>query len=91
MIVRYIGQSFGEGNGLTNGKVYECTEVDELTGALRIIDDEGPAYWSKKEDGKDGYLYSPVRPCPAYDNSLKGKWEIVEDDANGTLAKTIII
>ncbi len=29
MKVRYIGESFGAGNGLTNGAVYECLGVED--------------------------------------------------------------
>lgn len=88
MKVKYIGQTFGI-FGLTNGKIYECTEVDEDTGALRIIDDEGPAYWETDENEKDGYLYSPTNPRPIDGSSPGGKWEIVEDDEKGSLKKAI--
>ena len=88
MKVKYIGQSFGI-FGLTNGKIYECTEIDELSGALRIIDDEGPAYWELDEGEKDGYLYSPTNPRPIDGSSPGGKWEIVEDDEKGSLRKAI--
>ena len=48
MKVRYKGPSFGI-DGLTDGSVYEVLrEVDELTGAFRLIDDSG-----------EEYLYSP--------------------------------
>lgn len=88
MKVKYIGQSFGI-FGLTNGKIYECTEIDELSGALRIIDDEGPAYWELDEGEKDGYLYSPTNPRPIDGSSPGGKWEIIEDDEKGSLRKAI--
>lgn len=73
MKVRYIGETFGGGvNGLTSGKVYDCVGVE--FDLLRIVDDEG-----------EDYLYSSKSPGPAYDSSIKGKWEIVDDDENGTL------
>ncbi|GHU37026.1 hypothetical protein FACS1894105_08380 [Clostridia bacterium] len=37
-----------------------------------------------------GYLYSPINPAPLDGSSPGGRWEIVEDDENGTLAKAII-
>ena len=43
MKVRYKGPSFGF-DGLTNNGVYEILEVDELTGAFRLIDDSGEDY-----------------------------------------------
>ncbi len=89
MRVKYVGPSFGA-FGLTNGKVYECTEIHKLTGALRIIDDEGPAYWDPApEEGPDGYLYSAKNPRPADGSSPGGRWEIIEDDENGSLQKAI--
>jgi len=91
MRVRYVGPSFGV-FGLTDGKVYECTEIHALTGALRIIDDEGPTYWDPppgQEDLLDGYLYSAKNPRPSDGSSPGGRWEIVEDDADGSLHKAI--
>ena len=88
MKVKYIGPSFGT-FGLTNGKTYECLEVDEATGALRIIDDEGPAYWGLDPGEKDGYLYSPINPKPIDGSSPGGRWEIIEDDENGSLRLAI--
>lgn len=77
MKVKYIGETFGGGyTGLTNGKVYECIGIEY--DLLRIIDDEG-----------EDYLYSSKIPGPAYDPSIKGKWEIIEDDENGTLSVMI--
>lgn len=77
MKVRYKGPTFGGGVlGLTNGKVYECTGVE--CDLLRIIDDEG-----------EGYLYSASAPAPLNGKTPPGKWEIVEDDENGTLARLL--
>lgn len=77
MKVRYIGQSFGI-DGLTNKDVYEVIEVDEATGALRIVDDSG-----------EDYLYSPINPRPLSGDGPGGKFEVVEDDEKGTLSKII--
>lgn len=77
MKVKYIGETFGGGyTGLTDGKVYECTDVEY--DLLRIIDDEG-----------EGYLYSSKSPGPLNGSSPTGRWEIVEDDQNGTLKRLI--
>lgn len=77
MKVRYKGPSFGI-DGLTDGSVYEVLEVDELTGAFRLIDDSG-----------EDYLYSPTEPGPVCDPRIKGKFEVIEDDEQGTLDKAI--
>lgn len=87
MKVKFIGESFYTGTGLTNGKVYECLGVEY--GLLRIIDDEGLAYWELEEGEKEGYLYSATAPCAPNGSSLPGRWEIVEDDEKGTLASVI--
>jgi len=55
---------------------------------LRIIDDEGRNY-PGNEDEPEGYLYSPTNPAPLDGSSPGGRWEIVEDDEFGTLAKAI--
>lgn len=52
--------------------------VDEVSGALRIIDESG-----------EDYLYSPIRPKPLGGEYQGGRFEIVEDDKNGTLVKAI--
>lgn len=89
MKVKYIGPSFGA-FGLSDGKIYECTEVDFEINAIRVIDDEGPAYWDPEpEEGPDGYLYSAKNPRPLDGSSPGGRWEIVEDDENGSLHKVI--
>lgn len=75
MKVRYIGQSFGV-DGLTDGKIYECLGVEY--DLLRIVD-----------DSEEDYLYSSINPAPTDRSSPGGRWEIVEDDASGTLAKFI--
>lgn len=77
MKVRYIGKSFGV-DGLTNGKVYEVLELDELTGALRIVDDSG-----------EDYLYDPRSPKPFFVEGQYGRFEIVEDDERETLRQAI--
>ena len=91
MKVRYVGETFGCLE-LTDGKVYECLGVEDggdFGLMLRIIDDEGPAYWETDENEKDGYLYSPTNPRPIDGSSPGGKWEIVEDDEKGSLKKAI--
>lgn len=65
-------------DGLTDGEVYEVLGVDPLTGAFRLIDDSG-----------EDYLYSPTEPGPIGDPGIKGKFEVVLDDANETLRKAI--
>lgn len=74
MKVRYKGPTFGGGVlGLTDGNIYECTGVEY--DLLRVIDDEG-----------EDYLYSAFAPAPLDGKTPPGKWEVVEDDENGTLA-----
>lgn len=70
MKVKYIGETFYNGFGLTNNKTYECTDIIE-EGFLEIIDDEN-----------EETLYPIVNPRPIDDSSIGGKWEIVEDDNN---------
>lgn len=77
MRVRYVGKSFGV-DGLTDGKIYEVLGVDEVSGALRVID-----------DSDEDYLYHPQRPKPFFVEGDYGRFEIVEDDAQGTLRKAI--
>ena len=54
-----------------------------------MIDDEGYSYWEKEPDEKEGYLYAPVGTFIEEDGSRVGRFEIVEDDENGTLRKAI--
>ena len=79
MKVRYVGKSFGAVS-LTNGKVYECIAIEEVPEDtfLRIID-----------DSEEDYLYSSTNPAPLDRSSPGGRWEIVEDDEKGSLAKAI--
>ena len=78
MRFRYIGKSFGI-DGLSNGKEYEVLAYDEDSGALQIVD-----------DSDEDYLYDPHNPRPiANPNHPGGRFEIVEDDASGTLRKAI--
>ncbi len=74
--VKYIGESFYNGGGLTNGKIYDCLGVEGPS--LRIVDDE-----------EMDYLYSSTKPAPIDMTSPGGKWEVVEDDDQGTLNKII--
>ena len=75
--VRYVGRSFGV-DGLTNGEIYDVLRIDELTGALVVVDDSG-----------EDYLYSPTSPKPLTAREPYGRFEIIEDDDNGTLAKAL--
>ena len=75
MKVRYVGISFGV-DSLTDGKIYECVGI-ELP-FIRIIDDSG-----------EDYLYSASIPNDLIDSDKKGRWEIVEDDENGSLKTAI--
>lgn len=75
-IVKYVGKSFYNGGGLTDGKEYYCLNV-ELP-FLRIVDDE-----------EMDYLYSITNPAPLDGSSDGGRWELVEDDDNQTLKKTL--
>ncbi|MGI5979521.1 MAG: hypothetical protein ACOX66_08495 [Oscillospiraceae bacterium] len=78
--LKYVGPTFSF--GLTGGKVYDCTEIDAC-GWLRIIDDDS---WG---EDKDGYLYLPTSPGPIDDQTIRGRWVIVEDFSNGELRKLI--
>ena len=82
MRVKYIVESFGV-DSLTNGKIYECLgpeDIEEKDSWLRIVD-----------DSEEDYLYSAVQPgpftIPDDGHYPCGRWEIVEDDENGTLTK----
>lgn len=73
MKIRYVGESFGV-DGLTNGKIYKCLGFEN--GMLRVID-----------DSEEDYLYEVDNPRPLDGTSKGGRWEIVEDDRDGTLTK----
>lgn len=75
MKVKYIGETFYNGLGLTNGKIYECLGIDYDLNSLIIIDDE-----------EEETLYSIINPKPIDKSSKGGKWEIIEDN-NGQLRK----
>ena len=77
MRVRYVGQNINW-DGLFDGNVYEVLEVDSLSGLLRIVDESG-----------EDYLYHPKIPHNLSKPSIRGRFEIVEDDENGTLDKAI--
>ncbi len=78
--LKYVGETFSF--GLTNGRIYDCTEIDE-NGLLRVVDDDS---WG---DDSDGYLYSAVAPGPLDGSSPGGRWEIVNDNSGGRLQKLI--
>ena len=88
MKVKYIGPDIGA-TGLTNGKIYVVSEIDELTGALRILDDDPMGFDDWDLDCPPGYLYSPVRPKALNGEYKGGKFEIIEDDEKGSLRKAI--
>jgi hypothetical protein len=75
--VKYIGESFGV-DSMTDGKEYDVLEVDGLTGALRIVDNSG-----------EDYLYHPKSPKPNGAKRAYGRYEIIEDDENGSLKRAI--
>lgn len=58
--------------------IYDVLEVDELTGALRIVDESG-----------EDYLYSPKKPKAFTGEYKGGRFKIIEDDERGTLDKAI--
>ena len=65
MKVKYIGESFYDGLGLTNGKIYEVLEEDGSF--YRIID-----------DSQEDYLYSKDNPAPLDGSSKGGRWKIID-------------
>lgn len=77
MKVKYIGPTFGA-LSLTSDAVYECLGVECDGAALRIVD-----------DSEEDYLYSTSNPAPLDGSSPGGRWEIVEDDVKGTLARLL--
>ncbi|MGX7140368.1 hypothetical protein ACWOBX_02655 [Facklamia languida] len=74
--LKYVGESFFNGDGLTDGKVYDVVRIDEL-GMFGVVDDSG-----------EDYLYSMTDPAPGDGSSKGGKWEIIED-YTGELANHI--
>ena len=79
MKVKYIGENIGA-TGLTDGRVYEVLEVDDVTGALRIIDDS---------EEECGYLYSPTEPKAMAGEYKGGRFEIIEDNETKDLKRAI--
>ena len=79
MKVKYYRASHW-GNRPGSGWDYEVLEVDELTGALRIIDESREPC---------GYLYSPTKPQALCGKYQGGRFEIIEDDENRSLYKAI--
>lgn len=90
MKVKYTGQDIGV-CGLKNNGIYEVIEVDELTGLLRVVDEDTNDWnYDNDPDWKPGYLYSPISPRPVdKPEQQPGKFTIVEDDERGTLHKAI--
>ena len=66
MKLRYVGESFYNGFGLTNGKIYEVWEED--ADYYRVIDDSG-----------EDYLYPKINPHAPDGSTTEGRWEIVEE------------
>lgn len=64
MKAKYVGETFYDGLGLTDGKIYN------------IIKDEGSFYRVVDDSGED-YLYSKSNPAPLDGSSKGGKWELV--------------
>lgn len=79
MKVKYVGPNLGA-TGFEGGGVYEVLQVDELTGALRIIDESGEP---------EGYLYHPKEPAMLDVSCTGAHFEIVEDDEQGSLYQAI--
>lgn len=75
MKVKYKGKSFGV-EGLTDGKIYECIDIED--GMLRIVDDSG-----------EDYLYSAIKPSSLENPNICGRWEIIEDNEDKDLEKVI--
>ena len=65
MKLKYIGETFYDGLGLTNGKIYEC------------LGEEGPFY-RVIDDSDEDYLYSKTNPAPLDGLSKGGKLKIVK-------------
>lgn len=63
--LRYVGESFYHGDGLTNGKVYTAWETD-IPDYYRVVDDSG-----------EDYMYPKMNPGPPDGSGPGGKWEIV--------------
>lgn len=71
MKVKYIGETFYNGFGLTNNKIYECLDILEEEKMLEIIDDD-----------EETSLYPIDNPRPLDGSSEGGKWLIIEDKDN---------
>lgn len=65
MKVKYIGETFYDGLGLTNGKKYN------------VLKEEGPFYRIVDDSGED-YLYSKTNPAPLDGSSKGGHWELIK-------------
>ncbi|WP_282919892.1 hypothetical protein [Ignavigranum ruoffiae] len=74
--LKFIGESFYDGDGLTDGKIYDVVAINE-PGLFAVVDDSG-----------EDYLYSMTNPAPGDWSSEGGKWELVED-YKGILSKYV--
>lgn len=70
MKVKYRGPDIGI-DGLRNNHIYAVIEVDEVSGALRIID-----------ESSEDYLYDPKKPQAIAGKYEGGYFEIVSDQNN---------
>ena len=71
MKVKYVGETFYNGFGLTNNKIYECLNILVEDEMLEIIDDDN-----------EKSLYPIDNPRPLDNSSKGGKWIIIEDKNN---------
>ena len=86
MKVKYVGPQIGA-TGLYDGETYNVSEIEEF-GALRVVDEDKDNWnWDNRPDWLPGYLYSPTEPKAFFGEYKGGKFYIVEDDENGSLAK----
>ena len=69
--VKYIGESFWKGDGLTDGKEYNL--VKDKTGWVKVVD-----------NSEEDYVYDLLNPRPG-DNSSEGGIFIIVDDPSGIL------
>lgn len=71
--VKYQGESFWNGDGLTDGNEYDI--VKDETGYIKVVD-----------DSEEDYIYTLTSPAPL-DSSSKGGVFTIVDDPYKTLEK----
>ena len=75
--VKYIGKSFEVIGGLTNGFVYD---VSEISGPfIRVIDDDGYDISDNEPINERGYLYCCDNPSSIDNPECNGVWKIIDD------------